>query len=147
MRNTLICIVIVSVIACISGCAVLTPLVKKDAGDGELIVTYWDADTTGRGHPRFETRMRVYVDGELAGESEILDRYSRKTVTVPLPPGKHSVIVEGLARKDGLWEFRAKGEGTSIDHRITREVEIVAGQKQLINFVIPDVADKMKIRL
>ena len=101
----------------------------------------------GKGQSRYDTKMKVFIDGEFVGESDVADRYDRKKLAIDVVPGSHVVVVEGYAKRDGKWEKRTKEKGYFINHRLEKEVDIGTGKTRIINFVATDTSKLIKIKL
>ena len=130
-----------------AGCSLPFPAARGAREQGNITVFYWDAATAGKAGPRFTTKERVYIDGDLAAESEPDDRYARKVVRISVPPGTHFIVVQGVALKNGKWVERTRESGESSNHTFSREITIRPGEKKTLNFVVPDLAKSMKIKL
>ncbi|MDP8249185.1 MAG: hypothetical protein P9M00_13680 [Candidatus Tritonobacter lacicola] len=139
------CLVLAICLSC--GCARLRLCKKEAPGETELVLIYRDIVAGEDARPRYETKFKVFIDGELAGESDAAKRFEKKTLRVAVEPGPHAVIVEGYALKDGVWEKRTKAKGYSADHRLEKEIEISPGEQMIVNFIVPDRAKHLKIRL
>ena len=134
---------LVLAIGILSGCS----LPRAGEKASEITLSYWDEKAPGKEAAGYDTKFRVSIDGSPAGESDVADRYARKNLRVNVNPGTHVVIIEGLARKNGIWEERTKRTGYSLDHRLIKELTVGPGEKKVINFVVPDKAKLMWIRL
>ena len=146
MKRFLCCYLILA-ICLLTGCALFRPPEKEAQRKTQLVLTYWDERAGDKDQPSYDTKMKVFIDGEFACESDVVDRYERKSATIDVEPGSHVVIIEGYARSDGGWEKRTKDKGYSRDHRLEKEIEIDAGKSRYINFVVPDKAKQLRIKL
>lgn len=126
----------------ITGCSVLTPGDER----GELIVTYREVRAGSKNKEHYDSKCVIYVDGKVAAESEVGDRYDSRTVTLNLAPGTHTIVVEGMALKNGKWENITKENGYALDHRFEKTLDIRAGGSQSLNFIAPDRTEDIRIK-
>jgi hypothetical protein len=112
--------------------------------EGEIVVTYWDARAEEE-KPPLATKFIVSVDGAVAGESPVGDRYDQKIMTISVKPGTRVIVVEGLENENGVWEKRTQDTGYAVVHRLEKKIDIKGGERRHINFVVPDKAGTVKI--
>lgn len=129
----------------LSACSLL-PKATPPPG-GEITISYWDARGGDAAEVLYDTKFIVSVDGAPAGESPIADRYAHKTLSLRTSPDPHLVVIEGMALKNGAWEKRTTANGYLFDHRLEKKIDLRAGEKTAINFLVPDRKDNLVIKL
>jgi hypothetical protein len=142
-----LCNCLILSIALLNGCCLCRQSGKKEPAKTQLVLSYWDESGGGAPSRTYDTKMMVFIDGEMAAESDAAPRYERKELTMEVEPGDHVVIIEGYGLKDGSWEKRTREKGYSTDHRLEKEFTIEKGQKKVIKYVVPDSAQYLKFRL
>lgn len=124
------------------GCAV----VKAPPPGASVTVSYWDARGGEGDLPSYDTKCAVFVDGAPAGESPVAGRYEEKRLRLPLAPGPHTIVVEGMAMRDGAWVKRTAANGYLFDHRLEKSVELKEGESYAVNFLVPDRSENITIK-
>jgi len=141
--NRLIVAVLLSLALLRIGCTPLSGRARSYTG--EIVITYRELRAGDADVGSYDSKCIVYVDGTIAAESEVGDRYDTKTVTLNLHPGEHVIVVEGSALKNRRWEKITTENGYPLTHRLEKTLSLKAGESRSLNFIAPDRADNIKI--
>lgn len=104
------------------------------SGKASLKIT-WYATNTIEGYS-YPSKMKVYVDDVLMGESPVKDQKEKNTFTVMVPkgPGKLKCVI--WAELKGTWEERLVSNDYSFDWVYTESATFKKKNKRVIEFDI-----------
>jgi len=83
-------------------------------GEGVPLAITWKFTNVEEGYDH-QSRMQVYVDGKLAGISDVYLESKQGKMVVYVPTGNHDIVVENYAFYEGQWELHAIKNNYSID--------------------------------
>lgn len=106
------------------------------AKSGKLTISY-KATGTLEGYS-YLSKMKVYVDETLVGESPEKDQQASNSFSVSVPKGAHKVKCQLWAFLDGKWEERTVANDYSFDWSYEENMNLGKKNKLALEFNITD---------
>lgn len=91
-----------------------------------------------------QNRMQVYVDGKLAGISDVYLESKQGKMVVYIPEGNHDVVIENYAFYEGQWELHSRENNYSIDSFYSINM-LFSKKKRSVNFIFDIETEEMKV--
>lgn len=104
------------------------------SGKVPLTIT-WYATHTIKGYS-YPSKMKVYVDDQLMGESPVKDQQEKNKFTVMVPKGSHNLKCVIWAEIKGTWEERLVSNDYSFDWIYTESANFKKKNKRVIEFSV-----------
>jgi hypothetical protein len=116
-------------------CLVLAQTVLAQSAKPVKLTFSYQVKNTIEGY-EYISKLVVYVDDQVAGESTPLIQTKPNSVTVSIPKGNHKVRAVLMAQFEGNWEERTKDNNYSWDFEWTQTGDFSKNRKIKITFDI-----------
>jgi glutaredoxin-related protein len=79
-----------------------------------MLTVKWHYANVNEGYDH-DSKMLVYIDGKLIGESKVFKESAHASYDVQVPRGKHDVKIENYSFYEGKWDIHTKENRYSLD--------------------------------
>lgn len=84
------------------------------AGKQVMLTVKWHFANVIEGYDH-DSKMLVYIDGKLIGESKVFKETAHASYDVEVPSGTHDVKIENYSFYEGKWDIHTKANRYSVD--------------------------------